>query len=195
MSEDLQFDPAAHAYTWKGRPVPSVTQILDVLDLLEGVPYEEMKAAGEFGQHVHHACHLLDQGRLDLEALDPELKPYVDRYAQFLMDSGVVVIASETIEYHREYEYAGGLDRKVIFPKLTVPSIMDIKTSYSVPASVGPQTAAYRELERARGRQTTPTRYCLHLRPDSYRLIKLAWLSDFNVFVSCRTIWRFKHGY
>ncbi len=196
MSAQLHFDPEAHVYRMGGVRLPSVTQILEVLDLMSGVPYEQMRAAGEFGTNVHHACHLLDTQQLDAKTLDPALRPYVESYARFLEDSQVVVIASESIEWHPEYLYAGGLDRKVLFPRLTVPSILDIKTSAGVPAHVGPQTAAYRELERAHGRQTTPTRYCLHLKPGGgYKLHKLTLFSDFSVFTACRTVFRFRYGY
>ena len=68
--------------------------------------------------------------------------------------------------------------------------LIDIKTSASVPRSVGPQTAAYAEL-------LTDKPHCcgvLHLRPERYILTQLFNRGDWGVFLSCLTIHKFNEG-
>lgn len=183
---------AGHVYRLYGAVVPGVTQVIDLISELEGIPRAVLEAAAEFGQHVHLAADMRDRQVLDRAALDPKLEPYLAGWDLFLRESQCVVLSSETLVYHPALRYAGQLDRRVIFPKSLMPHILDIKTSAEVPRSVGPQTAAYRECDVAHNRASSIVRYCVHLKADgTYRLIKLDNRADFPVFVSCLNIWRF----
>ena len=57
---ELAFNAESHTYTLDGRALPSVTQVLDPLNELDGVPRDVLAAATEFGTHVHLACDLHD---------------------------------------------------------------------------------------------------------------------------------------
>src|SRR5690348_9868673 len=91
----LEFEQSTHTYTLDGARVPSVTQVLDPLLELEGIPAHLLEAARVFGTHVHIACDLMVRGRLDWRALDPNLVPYVEGERNFMRDTGFVVVASE----------------------------------------------------------------------------------------------------
>jgi hypothetical protein len=193
----LQFDEASHTYTVNGVHWPSVTQVLEPLQLLDGIPQNILDAAAQFGNHVHQACHLYDLGRLDEDDLDEPLRPYLEGWKAFLRDTGAFVSNSEQRILHPKLKYAGTLDKTILWKERRY--VLDIKSGAEVPPTVGPQTAAYREalLESKSVLDCSRTRYCLHLRPDaSYRLHTLSDPADFHLFVSALNIhhWREKHG-
>ena len=76
MVEIIELNKASHTYNPN---LPSVTQILKAGGLIDDTWFTEAGALR--GQHVHAACDLYDQGRLDWAALDPQLAGYVASYA------------------------------------------------------------------------------------------------------------------
>lgn len=194
MTADLQFDEPTHTYTRAGRVLPSVTTVLeDQLRELEGVPERYYKAAGEFGHHVHQACNLHNRGLLDWSSLDPKLEPYLHAFENFRLASGVQILASEQRVHHPTLGYAGTLDILGLLPGRSRPSIFDIKSPEILPRSVGAQTAAYREAKVASGQPCDPTRFAIHLKSDgTYELKKLASPADWNLFLSCLNVYKFR---
>lgn len=193
----VTFDEPTHTYSVDGVRWPSVTQILEPLQLLDGIPQAALDAAARFGSHVHQAAHLYDLGRLDEEDLDDPLRPYLEGWKAFLRDTGAVVLESELRVIHRTLRYAGTLDKVIRIKERNC--VLDLKSGAEVPPTVGPQTAAYREalLDSQPEFECSRTRYCLHLRNDeTYRLHTLTDSADFNLFVSALNIarWREKHG-
>ncbi|HZO11964.1 MAG TPA: hypothetical protein VFB62_01860, partial [Polyangiaceae bacterium] len=171
LAADLQFDAVEHRYTVAGERWPSVTEVLDPLLELDGIPRAVLKAAAAFGTHVHMACDLFDKGVLDEPALDPHLAPYLAAWKIFLRDTGAVVDASEVRVAHEKLRYAGTLDKAMHWKKRgRVRSVqLDIKSG-EVPRTVGPQTAAYAQAHPFKFDE----RYVLQLRGDaSYRLTPL----------------------
>jgi hypothetical protein len=146
----VEYDDASHTYTVNGERFPSVTEICDLMQiwsmLREGytwtVAREVMRAAAEFGQNVHEAAHLDNLGILDYDALDPQLKPYVDGWRKFLSDLKGIVVASEVIVVSMSHKYAGRLDAIVRIGKQLW--LIDIKATALIPRTAGPQTAAYK---------------------------------------------------
>lgn len=191
----LQRD-SSHVYRLDGKVVPGVTQVLNLISELEGIPRAVLAAAAEFGNHVHQATDLFDRCALDRSALDPKLVPYVNAWERFLDDSRCVILSSEAFVFHPVLRYAGQRDRRVLFPDSVGPHVLDIKTSEVVPRTVGPQTAAYRECDLSQGAQVAQRRYCVHLKGDgTYRLHRLENKADFSIFLSCLNIWKFLHGH
>ena len=191
MLADLQFDPVSHRYTLGGREVPSVTQLLQVLDQYEGVPPHVLEAAREFGVHVHLACELWDRGTLDEAALDPNLRLYLDGWRKFRGDTGFIPTHIEERVLHRPMRYAGTLDR--LGTLRGRPALVDIKSGMK-PKSVGAQTAAYLEawMLTTSSPRKRPTRYCVQLMPEDYRLHVLDDPADWPLFVSCRNVHQWK---
>lgn len=193
MSAVIEFNEEQHEYRVNGERWPSVTQVLDPLLELDGIPKDILEAAGRFGNHVHQACHLWDLGQLDEDALDPHLKPYLDGWKSFLHQTGALVINSELRVFNPLLKYAGTLDKLILWRERR--HVLDIKTSAEVPYTVGPQCAAYREayLKTDSGVTCSTVRYCVHLRPDaSYRLHPLNDPGDFHMFVSALNVHNFR---
>jgi len=186
----LAFDEPSHTYTLHGKRVPGVTEVLDTIRMLDGVPPEVLAAAGEFGTHVHQACHLHNMDDLDWDSLDPRLALYVRGYRKFVADTGFKVIHSERRVASARYSYAGTLD---LYGELrSATTVIDLKSTASLPLYVGPQCAAYQQALQDTTGEKSRRRYCLHLKPEDYRLIELKNPQDFNDFVSCLNVYRMR---
>jgi hypothetical protein len=189
----IEFDPVEHVYTRAGKRVPSVTQVLGFLEDWDRVPRDLLDAAAEFGTHVHEAAALLVRDELDWSSLDPSLVPPLESLMAFLRESGAVVVESEKRLYHPVMRYAGTLDAVVHWKGGL--AVLDWKTGQTVPKSVGAQCAAYAAALEAMGGPKIKRRYCVQLLADKYRVTKLEDPNDWNVFQSCRNVFRAKHGY
>lgn len=183
MIEGLQFEAASHTYRYHDRIIPGVTSVLEPLQYLEGVPWAVLEAARQFGTHVHLACHLWNQNLLNMEALDPELQPYLDDWVTFLGESGFKVTASEERVYSKVWGYAGTADAFGTWRGTTW--VLDIKSGV-VPDTVGPQLAAYQQAAPDRPRR----RLCVQLTGHGYKLHEQKDLSDFALFTSALNIYR-----
>lgn len=112
IDSPLTFDPEAHAYALDGRPVPSVTQLIERADLInyDDVPPWQLEHAAQRGTAVHLATEFYDDGDLDDESIDPEILPYVEAWRLFRRESGFKVLRSEVRVYSRRHQYAGTVD-------------------------------------------------------------------------------------
>jgi hypothetical protein len=207
MVEGLTFEAEGHVYRYRGKVVPSVTQILEQLEVGSFIAaikdalrdrshterstaiaryMEQWQAAAEFGTHVHAACHLYNQRDLIEEELSPALVPYLNQYKRFLRDTGFIVQGSEVLLYHEDMGYAGQEDFDGIFRGTTWA--VDIKSGV-VPCTVGAQTAAY---QQAHPKATRPKRRaCLQLMEDDYKFIEQKEYGDFSLFTSALNVFRF----
>jgi hypothetical protein len=182
---NLEFSEADHIYTLDGRRVPSVTQVLAMLENWERVPWEQLEAARQFGTNVHKACHLQNRGELDVAALDLALDPYVRAWQRFLVESNATLIASETRVANARLGYAGTLDALV--DRRGHTWLVDIKSG-DVPDTCGPQTSAY---AAALGRPVR--RYAVQLKPDgSYKTHAYTSSTDFAIFQSCLNVYKWR---
>ncbi len=190
---DLSFDEASHTYRLGGVIVPSVTQVLKILDdSFDRVPLDVLEAAREFGQHVHKAVELDSTGQLDEDSLDPALAEYVAGWRKFLKDRKATVIASEVRVASRRLRYAGTLD--AIIETNGVEILVDIKSG-AVPSSVGPQTAAYEFAARESDRFPNPLhRMCVQLMPNDFKATVLRDRGDWNAFVSALNVYRWRNA-
>ena len=192
MSE-LAFQSEGHRYFLDGRQLPSVTQILDPYTGLEYVDPELLRRAAEFGSHVHAACHLLNLEQLDDATLDPALAPYVHAWEQFLTDTGAIVLESERRVASEKYGYAGAIDTLVFWGRSN--RLIDIKSSATMPRTVGPQTAAYSQAYLEETGQRVRDRYCVLLKPDGrYSTTKLSDPNDWNIFQAALVLHRWYYA-
>jgi hypothetical protein len=152
-SDRLIFDPIKHEYFIGQKRLPSVTEVLRDLRLIDDTWFTE--AGRQRGTDVHAATVLLDEGDLDRASINEETAPYVHAYERFLLEHRPSWEYTEhrVCHYEEYYDavgitggppvvnaYAGTLDRAgLIGPKRVV---LDIKTGAY--GAVGLQTAAYR---------------------------------------------------
>lgn len=146
----LQFDEEEHVYTWNGKVVPSVTQVLKTVGLsqsYEGVNPERLRIAGERGTKVHKTIELWNAGTLDWSTVDDEVGVIAMGYDSFREDFGWKHCQGELKGYSKKYGFAGTMDELGVIG--TDWWIIDYKTGYRVDVSAIFQLAAYRLLLKA----------------------------------------------
>lgn len=104
----ILFDPIKHEYTRDGVRVPSVTQILADVGLIDGRWFTE--GAALRGTYVAQAVAWDMRGELDYDALDDALRPYVDAAREFRTKVNFVPTLVEHPVYCEAWNYAGTLD-------------------------------------------------------------------------------------
>lgn len=192
----LEFDEATHTYFADGERVPSVTQILDSVGLIESDYFtEEHRRRGIL---VHALCAMSNTGSLKEffaqkdrgmqwtpEEIE-EAKLYHIQYRKFLgsIKGAYKFEGAEQKVFCPEFCYAGRLD---FWGKLAgLPAIFDIKTNRSgyTPAWAKWQLAAY---AHALEPTTMHRRVALILTPTSYAMEEFPrdnYVSDRDDFLS-----------
>lgn len=149
---ELTFDAATHTYRFGGEVVPSVTQILGAtgvsLDFAElGQMSAKVRGAielkREIGSVLHADAHAWDDNDLDIDTVDPRVRPYLDAWITFRANSGVTPDLRERRLYHSGYRYAGTLDGIFLHNGRRV--LIDIKTGDPADSGCQFQTEAYRQ--------------------------------------------------
>lgn len=188
MSE-LTFDPEKHEYRQAGRVLPSVTQILRAT-----LPaWQASEWYLQRGRALHHACRLLDEGRLDRSSVAPEIGPRVRAWERFVADSGCMVLA-ENIERKMasaKYGFAGTCDRVILFRNVLY--VLDLKSTLA--AQVAVQLGGYKLLLRESTEVTCLRAVAVELRDTGE--YKAKWI-DYpelrlaeQTFLSCLTVFNF----
>lgn len=201
MTGDLQFDPASHSFTWKGNPVPGVSQVLRDMGL-QTTWYKNDPIYRERGSAVHVASDLLDSGEFTEDGTHPDLLGYTRGYAKFLADTGFKAERSEVAVYSLSCKVAGIPDKWGPIPS-GKRWLLDIKSGKTAPKGVQIQLGMYR-LALADGvtltgeqlAETFDAAKCLHLAGDeTYTLIDCSdskWLTMANNVVS---IWNLRKSW
>lgn len=193
----LRFDEPTHSY-WVGEErLPSVTQVLSLLGGYEGIPLAILAKAAARGSAVHTATELDDAGTLDFGSLDDELIGYVMGWQKFKHEKKPVIFDAEVPGYHPVLKFAGTRDRRMQIGKKV--GILDIKSSYMLMPTTGPQTAAYREIYNhgLPKEEQVKHRWGLKLTKDGdYKLHEYTDVGDWNTFLSALNCLRFvqKHN-
>ena len=198
----LEFIEEPHSYRYDGKPVPSITQLLDMAGFLDysRVPRGRLDVKRKIGKAVHLACALADLGTLDVRTIHPDVEPYFFAYETFLADYRVKIVR-EFVErplYHLAFGYAGTPDRGVLWGRDEVPTTLELKATYDLQPSTAVQTAAQGLLFHANGFRTLK-RLALQLLPKGsppYRLESYREPLDRNDFLSALNTYRFRerHG-
>jgi hypothetical protein len=111
-TEDLEFDPDKHIFTFNGQILPSVTSILRKEGLTPDYsmldPFYALR-----GQYVHRAAELYDRGTLDESTIDDEIAPYLVQYSKASKEFPFDIEGIEKKMRHPIYGYAGIIDRTI----------------------------------------------------------------------------------
>lgn len=195
MSEIL-LDTATHTYTVDGEVKPSVTQVMDILTDFIGVPSAVLERKRAIGIAAHKACELHDAGTLDVDSVHDLVIPYLNAYMKFKRESGIEVIANETLVYNSPHDYCGTVD---LIAKINgKKAVIDIKCTAEIYDYVGVQLAAYADAVASHRPDIGMVfeRYAVQLKPDgTYRLKKFEDKFEFITFLGCLQVykWRKKH--
>lgn len=172
----LVFNAIAHTYTTaSGVRLPSVTEILretrisaDFEAIAQSSP--EMARTIELKRHIgsslHADAHAFDDDDLDWATVDPRVAPYLEAWARYREDSGLVPLTRERIVHHPSLHYAGTLDGIFRTPAGR-EVLVDIKTGDPDDAGCRYQTAGY-QLAYAidHPKQAIAERWAVQLIPD-----------------------------
>lgn len=191
----LQFDAEHHTYTFEGRRVPSVTQLLEPIKPdFSMVPPDVLEAKRLLGTVVHEACQFDDEGDLDDETVPEAVDPYLSAWRKFRADTGAVILANERKMYHPALGYAGTVDRIASISREMW--VIDLKTSVAPYASYAVQTAGYVELAKAVDWPDADfKRASVHLFNDgTYKLVPYKNPADAAAFRACLALWNWKES-
>lgn len=185
----IEFNAERHEYRLDGKLLPSVTAVLSIVNDFDRIPRAILENARDRGERLHKAVNLYNRDDLDMDSIDDETREDVHAWARFLRESGAVVIASESPVYHEQFGYAGTPDVVLDWNgRIVIP---DLKSTYSVPRTVGAQTAAYAEAYRSMHAGRRPERYCIHVKDGNYKAHKRNDPADWALFLSCLNVHKF----
>lgn len=153
----LKFEETGHVYTLGDRVLPSITQIMQAMRVGHDYSHTDPIHALR-GRAVHKAVELVDKSDLDVDSIDPVVRPYLEAYLKFKDDTGFRPIYNELRLYSAQDGYAGTLDKIGVFPKIGL-GIIEIKASESV------------DLEALKAQLSAQSRLCAMRRPT----IKVKW--------------------
>ncbi len=153
----LTYDDKKHLYTYLGKPVDSVTQVLGKVGTLSDSGWTAVcdsrffsgyETNQFFGKEFHVVAHLISQGykpKKDFD-YDKQFKPYIKQLYRFIDKYKPVYISGETPLYSKLYKYAGTPD---LFCTINdVYYVVDWKTATAFAEYWRMQTAAYVQLEK-----------------------------------------------
>lgn len=188
----LTFNEENHEYLLNGSKLPSVTTVLQdtgIVDL-SGIPYLRLEAAREFGLAVHSACKLYDLDDLDEKTLDHNLRPYLDAWIMFKLETGIRLTKIEQPIHSNKYRFAGTPDRVGDYRGMT---IVEIKSTAVLAPATAIQTAGYMLAENETAYPQIKKRIAVLLQPDGrYKIESYKLGTDTNVFLSALSVYNWR---
>ncbi len=178
----IVFNEEEHRYFIDGIEVPSVTQILKIIQKPYGTEYDMQR-----GRAVHRAIELYEKGILDETTLSPEVEKYLEQYLQFKKDAKIKKFkAVEKKVGSKELMYAGTIDA------LTEDTIYDWKCSKEMSPLAPLQLVAY-DFCISKGNGFL-NHVVVLLQPDGYKIRRLnptldllqVWFNIVHVYHWCR---------
>lgn len=136
------FDPEKHLYAVDGRPIPSVSQVLAAVGLIPDfrtVGRAVLERKRQIGSALHTALHFLQEGDLDMDSVDPDVRPYLDGYRLFVADTEFQAEECELrrwpilkrMQYGMTADVVGTIRAKSV-ALIEEPWLIDFKTSEAV---------------------------------------------------------------
>lgn len=201
LPEGVTYDDDAHLYTINGKPAPSVSAILEVVDpdKYAGIAEDVLARAAEKGSNSHAMVALDVRDDLDVGALHGHLVENYVAWRAFQDDYGFECEMSERVLASYRWGYCGTLDLSGQIKKHRVKAKrtrwqVDLKFTAAEPDMVGIQTAGYNiaASECIPGFDIDTPRGCLWIRGDRYKFLELTNRSDFALFQAGRSIYQYR---
>ena len=123
------YDDNKHEYRFGSEIVPGITQIIQPYTNFGKIPKQILADKQAWGNSVHKYLEMLDNDRLDVEAIpeaaegDPNIRAVVENWAQICHNELYFWLAIEKPLYSNLYRFAGTADR------ITTKEPIEIKTS------------------------------------------------------------------
>ena len=182
----LDFDEPTHTYSLHGVRLPSVTQILQTVRIIDydHIPPDTRQMALDRGSWVHLATAQDDRGDL---WIDPwhDWYGYIEAWRKWKADFQFEPDFIEQRGYHPKFLYAGTRDRY----HSTTRRLVDLKTN-DAPWWTRIQTAAYAAFEED---PSSVRRIAVELHRDgsySWQEFRVSdWHEDFNTFLAALRIY------
>lgn len=184
-SLSMEFNPEKHEYRVNGVVVPSVSEIIKEV-LLLNVQFSGDTTKMDIGTKAHLTTQYYDNDELDESDLHPTLQNYLQAWKSFKKDFNPKFELIETMFYHKRFRYAGTIDRYAVVNGSRL--ILDIKTGREYvwhPI----QLEGYKFLLEDNGYEVDRTA-CVYLTPEGtykYREHKSP-----NLFLACLSVYNFK---
>lgn len=141
----LTYEEVGRAHTFEGRPIASVTQVLEQGGKCDFsmVKTHVLQRKGLIGTAAHIAAHYYDEGDLQTATVDRSVAPYLDGWIAFREARQFEPLCLETVIFSRQHGYTGRLDRLGTVAGLDRLVLVDIKTGDPDAARADLQTFAY----------------------------------------------------
>src|SRR6188768_3540237 len=171
MTEQLQFEELSHTYHVNGEVVPSVTQVIKILEPYYRASEQVLRPYAQRGTEVHSLTEAYDKTpNFDPDDVAEDRVGYLLAWINFRNDFDFVPTHIEHRVYDPRFFYAGTIDRVgTVRGQL---SVVDIKTGAKLGPAVGVQLAAY---QHAFTEEELHGRYTVQLSGDgTYKVIEYA---------------------
>lgn len=192
----LTFNEELHQYKLDGVVIPSVTQVLQGVGIIDfsGIPIARLDAARIFRIAAHKATALSDKGTLDEKELDENLRPYLDGWRLFRQEYGFIPALIEQPLFSKIYRVAGTPDRIGnwrIDDSIIIP---DIKTGFELSPTHAIQLAGYELIFKEDLKVKSKIRRLSVLLNEKgkYKIQEYKDKNDLSVFLSALSVYNFK---
>ena len=108
-SATFRFEEDGHKYFLGDQQLPSVTQILEAVGIINKrfyAPGSDLR-----GRYIHKMTELDDTGELAEENVKDDLRGYLEAWRKWKTDHTAKILDSEYRVYHKFYGYAGTIDK------------------------------------------------------------------------------------
>ena len=190
MKNELVFAPEGHIYRLadSGQIVPSVTQIIQAVFPFDAAGLV-VERATNFGYAVHEGISLDLKGCLNPSTVDDAIKPYINQF-WILFDSLSMLTVRAKTEiklFHKSLHYAGRIDL------VHADTLIEIKTGQKNKTH-RLQASAYKHLWNSNNpkEKVKDALIAYFDGGDEVPAIVRTEASDYNVFLSCLEIWKWK---
>lgn len=188
IPQPFTFDEATHTYRMEnGEILPSVTTVLKDMGFYGNAESWFTEESATRGTYVHRLIQYYLEGTLDFRTIDDGLRPYLDAWQRFEVDTGFSPMEIEKAMASETHRFAGTVDYVGLLS--CGPSIIDLKSGAVGPV-VGLQTAGYELLL-----DKPVKRFALQLKDDGrYKLTEFKDRNDRRVFQAALAVWWYQRN-
>jgi hypothetical protein len=187
----LELDQENHIYYFNGVKMPSVTQILQAVGMMNVFAYDEF--AKKRGSAIHKATEYFDEGDLDEDSISQLVRPYLEAWKTFRKDTGFEPLEIEKSGCDPILGVAGTWDR---FGMLNGCLTIEETKSGTIPRYTAIQTAFYKIIKKYELKEDVPiNRIGVELRPNAtYRVEEFKNWRDEKIAMSALAIYNWSRN-